>query len=538
VHYETGLPFPLNANGTGCSIQLIDPTRDNWRAGNWNVNTNSGLGASPAGINTVAASLTAFQALWINEIEAVNTTGITNRAGQPAPWIEICNPSTNSIALAGLYLANSYTNLTNWTFPSGALIKPGEFKIIFADGQTNLSSTNELHTSFTLTAGSGSVALSRPYNSRPQVLDYVNYTNLAANQSYGSLPNGQSFARQVFAVPTPGSSNGVIVLPAPSSIAYTSAGSVYSQNFDSLPDPGATSVDSGNPVTINGVTYSLGNPYDFAAPVFSTGNVGGLGLAALSGWYGLADPTASVGTRFGASSGDQTAGGQISFGLPNSNNRALGLLATSTTGYTAFGAKFINDTGSALTRINVSFTAELWRQSTVAKTLTCFYYIDPTATAPFTTTSTGYLPALNVSFPTSSVTGAVDGTAPANQLPVAIVNQAITNWPPNAALWLVWEMTDPTGKAQGMGMDSFSFSATTGVINPPTMIVQPVVNGQLVISWPTIPGPSYQLEYTTNLDNAVWTPVGAPVIGTGNAITSTNSVNAFSQCYIRLMITQ
>ena len=63
----------------------------------------------------------------------------------------------------------------------------------------------------------------------------------------------------------------------------------------------------------------------------------------LAGWFGLADPTASVGTRFGATDGDQTTGGQISFGLPNSTNRALGLLATSTTGFTAFGARFLND---------------------------------------------------------------------------------------------------------------------------------------------------------------------------------------------------
>ena len=72
----------------------------------------------------------------------------------------------------------------------------------------------------------------------------------------------------------------------------------------------------------------------------------------MAGWYGLADPTASVGVRFGANDGDQTTGGQISFGPENGSNRALGLLATSTTGYTAFGAKFINNTGATLHYIN------------------------------------------------------------------------------------------------------------------------------------------------------------------------------------------
>ena len=35
VKYENQLPWPTNANGTGASLQLIDPHQDNWRAGNW-----------------------------------------------------------------------------------------------------------------------------------------------------------------------------------------------------------------------------------------------------------------------------------------------------------------------------------------------------------------------------------------------------------------------------------------------------------------------------------------------------------------------
>ena len=122
-------------------------------------------------------------------------------------------------------------------------------------------------------------------------------------------------------------------------------------------------MNSANPVTINGITYSFPNPYDFAFPAIAAGQVGGLGLLPMSGWYGLADSGASAGTRFGAQSGDQTTGGQISFGPPNSANRALGLLATSSTGFTAFGAKFINRTTQTLNSISLQFTGEVWRQS-------------------------------------------------------------------------------------------------------------------------------------------------------------------------------
>jgi hypothetical protein len=56
----------------------------------------------------------------------------------------------------------------------------------------------------------------------------------------------------------------------------------------------------------------------------------------------------------------------------------------------------------------------------------------------------------------------VDGTLAANQTNLSVVNQTITNWPPGAALWLLWVMADPSGKAQGLAIDSLSFSASTG----------------------------------------------------------------------------
>jgi hypothetical protein len=84
------------------------------------------------------------------------------------------------------------------------------------------------------------------------------------------------------------------------------------------------------------------------------------------------------------------------------------------------------------------------------------------------------LPSLNVSFPTvpADVGGAaVDGTSPANQVSLSLANQVITNWPPGAALWLIWDMTDPTGKAQGLAIDNLSFSA-----EPPFPILESAIS--------------------------------------------------------------
>lgn len=488
--------------------------------------------ATPGALNNVASSLAPFPTLWINELQADNLNGITNRAGQRVPWLEIFNPGAATVPLNGIYLANNYTNLLQWAFPTNANIGGGQFKVIFADGQTNLSTTNELHANFVLPSRTGSIALTGvAATGRPQVLDYVDYENVNLNDSYGSYSDGQSFFRQEFFQATPGASNNASALPPPSFIAYTTPGAIYAQNFDSLPNPGATSVNAANPVTINGITYALASPYDFAFPALASGS-GGLGISALAGWYG----SAASGSKFGATDGDQTTGGQISFGLPNSPNRALGLLATSSTGGTAFGVRLVNGTEMTLTRMNLQVIGEVWRQSNLPKTLQFFYYVDPTGVGAFPATATAFLPALNVNIPTvaGDVGGvAVDGTLPANQINLSVSNQTITNWPPGAALWLVWQMTDSTGKAQGLGIDNLSFSASAPV---PVPLNIETSGTNLILNWVGIAGQTYQLEYKDNLTAPSWTPLGNPVTGNGGALSATNNFNASIQRFFRLRL--
>jgi hypothetical protein len=488
--------------------------------------------ATPGAANGNTATLAPFPPLWINELQPQNLSGITNRLGQRTAWLELYNPSLNVVDLSGLYLSTNYGNLTVWTFPAGSTMSPGEFKVIFADGQPGLSVSNELHTGFVLNGGAGSLALSRLYKTQVQVLDYIDYSNLVPDHSYGSVPDGQSFDRKEFAFATPGAANNVTNVP--SFIPY--AGGVYTQNFDALPDPGPTSVNTANPVTINGVIYSLANPFDFALAPVSSGSTGGLGLSAMAGWYGRDSLTA----KFGATDGDQTTGGVISFGPPANSVRALGLLATSSTGGTAFGAKFINQTGRSLNYINLQFTGELWRQSDLPKTIEFNYWIDPTASAPFSTNSTASIQALNIRFPTSATAvggTAVDGTAAINQTSLTIANQPIASWSPGAALWLVWEMPDSTGKAQGLAIDNLTFSAseqsTTG--SGPELNVQ--LSGQnLIFSWLSLSGRTYQVEFTDNLNSGSWVPMGGTIAGNGGLLTTSASVATDNQRFFRLAL--
>src|SRR6185369_8251370 len=119
------------------------------------------------------------------------------------------------------------------------------------------------------------------------------------------------------------------------------------------------------------------------------------------------------------------------------------------------------------------------------------YWIDPTGTAPFSSSQTASLPDWNVSFAgNASAAGgvAVGGTAALNQRGLTVANEAIVDWPPGAALWLVWQMADSTGKAQGLAVDNLSFSASTGSAPPSVPLSFQTTSTNLALSWTGVVG--------------------------------------------------
>jgi hypothetical protein len=164
--------------------------------------------SSPGRTNTVATQLPPYDPLWLNELLAENLAGPMDNAGEREPWIELYNSGTNTLSLDGYYLADNYdTNLTQWRFPAGSAIGPGEFKIIWADGETNETTMTQIHAGFRLNAATGSVALVRLVSSTPQITDYLTYRDLPADRSYGDFPDGQLCDRQQFYRVTPGGTN-------------------------------------------------------------------------------------------------------------------------------------------------------------------------------------------------------------------------------------------------------------------------------------------------------------------------------------------
>jgi hypothetical protein len=211
VTYGAAPPWPAAADGRGASLQLIDPSRDNDRIGNWGaLDPGSTLPlATPGQPNNVAASLPDLPLLWINEVMPANTRVSADNAGEFDPWVELYNAGATAVDLAHCYLSNDPRNLRQWAFPAGWTIAPGERLLVWADAQPQQTSGADLHAAFRLQRYHGTVVLAWQHRDQTLVLDAVAYADLAVDSSYGSLPEGDPYTRQVFHEPTPALPNRV-----------------------------------------------------------------------------------------------------------------------------------------------------------------------------------------------------------------------------------------------------------------------------------------------------------------------------------------
>ena len=227
VRYEPAPPWPSEANGLGPSLQLLDPTQDNWRAGNWAVTpTNDVNRATPGRANANRAVLEAFPHVWINEVLVRNETGRTDSHGERDPWIELHNAGPETVDLGSCYLSTDPLDPTQWPFPAGATLPPGGFAVVWADGQPEQSLPAEWHTRFRLDRAGGYVGLSRRQGDSATLLDYVRYPATEADQSFGLIVEGAPERPHLLSVPTPGGPNNPAGMKVPVSVNEWMSGNV------------------------------------------------------------------------------------------------------------------------------------------------------------------------------------------------------------------------------------------------------------------------------------------------------------------------
>jgi hypothetical protein len=100
----------------------------------------------------------------VTEVMASNGESLADGDGNFSDWIELYNPTQETVNLAGWHLTDEATNLDKWTFPAlpQSVLEPGEFLIVFASGQlveTYVDPGGYLHTDFALAAEGEYLAL-------------------------------------------------------------------------------------------------------------------------------------------------------------------------------------------------------------------------------------------------------------------------------------------------------------------------------------------------------------------------------------------
>ncbi|MEW6156102.1 MAG: lamin tail domain-containing protein [Verrucomicrobiota bacterium] len=164
--------------------------------------------ATPGAMNAVHAALPKLPALWINEAAPLNDNdgGITDGAGEREPWIELFNSGDATVPLDEMALTTSWNEPARWRFPAGLSIGPGQFLLVWCDGEPNETAGAELHTNFRLAAADGFVALTTATAQGWQALDYIRYAAVPSDKSIGFAFDGSGAERTVL-LPTPAGPN-------------------------------------------------------------------------------------------------------------------------------------------------------------------------------------------------------------------------------------------------------------------------------------------------------------------------------------------
>ena len=138
----------------------------------------------------------------INEVMAGNKSAVLNDLGSYSDWIELYNPSNSPVNLEGWGLSHKKSKPVQWTFPA-VTIAPQSYLVVYCDSRDKRDPNKPLHTNFNLSTKGAFIMLS---DNVGDVVDSLNYTQMASNTSLGRDPGGVNNWK-VFSQVTPGFEN-------------------------------------------------------------------------------------------------------------------------------------------------------------------------------------------------------------------------------------------------------------------------------------------------------------------------------------------
>jgi uncharacterized protein len=203
-------------------------------------------------------------------------------------------------------------------------------------------------------------------------------------------------------------------------------------------------------VSLPAGAISLNTPYFQDFDSLSTSNTAWTNDQTLAGWY-------SSRTTINAGTGSSNTGSLYSFGAAGNSDRALGSVASGTTGTLLYGAKFFNDTGATLTSLSISYVGEQWRNggNTTPQKLDFAYQVGATSINSGTWTDVDSLDFIGP-VATSSA-GALNGNDSNNRVSLSSTITGLS-LAPGAEIWLRWSDIDDPGADHGLGVDNLRVS--------------------------------------------------------------------------------
>jgi hypothetical protein len=244
-----------------------------------------------------------------------------------------------------------------------------------------------------------------------------------------------------------------------------------------------------------------------------------------AGWAFIETGT-NANTTYTSGTGSNNIGDTYSFGASASTERALGTLLSGSL-VSTLGASFVNNTGSAITQIPITYTGEQWRTGVLNRGAAdrLDFQFSTDATSLTTGTWTDYN-LLDFNSPNINTTaGALDGNISGNR---TIISYIITglNISNGSTFWIRWTDFDISSSDDGLAIDDFSIDQTSLPVEL-TSFSATTIGSTVKLSWNTateINNYGFEVERCAlSAERQAWNKIGF-VNGNGNS----NSPKSYS----------